>query len=111
MDISCEFLVNNTKTLGYVALVYDGEDVNYLVTENTHQGVVTNHLQVLGGENYSTLLYAINESGLPLEQAAGFPTNISIIGNHQTQGTFHCLLKRVNYIIIKCYLIFKRESQ
>ena len=85
VDISCEFLVNSTKTLGYVALIYDGEDVNYLVTENTHQGVVTNYLKGLSGENYSTLLYAINESGLPLNQAAGFPINVFVTG---VEGNF-----------------------
>ena len=76
-----------------MALVYSDKDVHYLVTKNRDQGIVTNHLQGLGGKSYSTLLYAINESGLPLNQAAGFPTitNVSITGNLQAQGIYHCL--------------------
>ena len=92
VDITCEFLVNRTKTLGHVALVYNSVEANYLVTENRDQGIVTNHLKGLSGDNYTTLLYAISESGLPLEQAAGFPTNVSINGSDQLfEGTFHCL--------------------
>ena len=93
LNISCEFLVDNRTTLGYMALVHSDDDVNYLVTANTNEGVVTNELYGLRSRNYTTLLFAINETGLPLQQAAGFPTNIAIY-EEQVEGiiySFHCL--------------------
>lgn len=96
LNISCEFVVDNKTTLGYVALVHSqaDDDVNYLVTENSNQGIVTNHLSGLRSKGYTTLLFAINETGLPLQQAAGFPTDVSINGNfnEQIEGTLlYCL--------------------
>ena len=85
VNISCEFLVDNRTTLGYVALVHSDDDVNYLVTANTNEGVVTNQLNSLRSRNYTILLFAINETGLPLQQAAGFPTNIAIYGDFEEQ--------------------------
>ena len=105
VDISCEFIASNATTLGYVALVYSEKEDHYLVTENSNLGVVTNHLEGLDSDNYSTLLYAINESGLPLQQAAAFPRNITIIGN-KTEGNFHCCCNRVPCY---AYLPFKNR--
>lgn len=71
IDISCEFLLNSTKTMGYMAIVYsDDDDISYLVTENQNQGVVKNNLADLSGTNYSILLYTINEKGAPLESGS-----------------------------------------
>ena len=90
MDISCDFLACNITTLGYVALVYSEKEVHYLVTKNSNLklGVVKNYLKGLGGDTYSTLLYAINGSGLPLQQAAAFPKDVTIIGR-ESEGNFY----------------------
>lgn len=105
LNISCEFIVDNTTTLGYIALVHSNNDINYLVTENTNEGVVTNHLKGLRSENYTTLLYAISESGLPIQQAAGFPTNISIDGTDRVEGIFTFMVYNNNYYVM---LTFRR---
>ena len=89
VNISCEFIASNTTTLGNVALVYSKEEVHYLITKNSNSGIVMNHLKGLGSDTYSTLLYAINESGLPLQQAVAFPRNVTITGS-KTEGNFHC---------------------
>lgn len=79
IDIQCEFVVNSSKTLGYLAIVYShDEKANYLIAENQHKGIVVNNLTGLDANEYSTLLYAITEEGLPLTQAAGFPRNVSL---------------------------------
>ena len=79
---------------------------HYLVTENNNFGIVKNYLKGLSGGTYSTLLFAINESG---QQAAAFPKNVTIIGS-ESEGSFHCYC---NKIICYCYVLNRdtpRES-
>ena len=80
IDIDCNFLVNSTKVMGYMAIVYSGETniIRYLVAENNNQGLVKRILTNLTSDTYITSLYALNRSGLPLRQAAGFPQRVSV---------------------------------
>ena len=113
LNISCEFLVDNETILGYMALVHsDDDDVNYLVTANNNEGVVTSHLKGLRSENYTTLLFAINESGLPLQQAAGFPTNVSIDRSisEQVEGTLLSWFRITDKVDVLYMLTFRTEK-
>lgn len=60
-------------------------DINYLIAENQNiylgPGVVKSNLTGLRGQNYSTVLYELNGGGLPVEQAASFPKNVSLSQN------------------------------
>ena len=107
IDITCQFLVDNTTTLGYVALVHSGKKVHYLVTENTNIGIKRNYLKGLSSDAYSTLLFAINESGLPLEQAAAFPKNVTIIGS-EYEGT--CYFNGCCNKVMLWLYVFKRNT-
>ena len=80
IDIDCNFLVNSTEVMGYMAIVYSEESsiIRYLVAENNNQGLVKRVLTNLTSDTYITNLYALNRSGLPLRQAAGFPQRVSV---------------------------------
>ena len=92
IDISCKFLVNSNIALGYFAIVCakDG-DVHYLmiITENTDEEYVSGVLTGLNDGGYSVLLYTINETGLPLEQPAGFPKHLVINSQLDNFGMYH----------------------
>ena len=66
--------------MGYMAIVYSGESdrIRYLVAENNNKGLVKRILSNLTSAIYITNLYALNRSGLPLRQAAGFPQRVSV---------------------------------
>lgn len=80
LDIECNFLVDSTEVMGYMAIVYSGESnfIKYLVAENNNQGLVKRNLTNLTSDTYTTSLYALDRSGLPMRQAAGFPQRISV---------------------------------
>ena len=80
IDIDCNFLLNSTEVMGYMAIVYSGESniVKYLVAENNDQGLVRRNLSNLTSDTYITSLYALNRSGLPMRQAAGFPQAVLV---------------------------------
>lgn len=87
IKIRCNFLVNNSLVLGYLAVVHsDNNDVRYLITENFNQGMTNSTLYDLNVGQYSILLYAINGSGLPSKQAAWFPLKVSISATKHKQG-------------------------
>ena len=89
IDISCRFLVNSSIALGYLAIIYakDG-DVRYLITENSDEEYISGVLTDLNDEQYSILLYTINEYGLPLEQPAGFPKSVFINNSLDYSGQY-----------------------
>ena len=80
IDIDCNFLVNSTEVMGYMAIVYSGESsiIRYLVAENNNQGFVKRVLTNLTSDTYITSLYALNQTGLPMRQAADFPQRVSV---------------------------------
>ena len=81
--------------LGYFAIVYakDG-DVRYLITENTDEEYTSGVLTGLNDGGHSVLLYTINETGLPLEQPAGFPKHVVINSqlDNLGSGKYHKLI-------------------
>ena len=67
IDISCNFLVNSTEVMGYIAIVYSGEsNVKYLIVENDDQELVKGNLTNLTCDTYIANLYAIDQTGLPM---------------------------------------------
>ena len=87
IEISCNFIANRSLVLGHMAIVYSGDnDVNYLITENLNHGYTNNTLTGLRNKQYSILLYAIGENGLPSKQAAGFPKEQSILATNHEVG-------------------------
>ena len=66
--------------MGYLAVAYSQYgDVHVLIVENPNESVIMmNVLTDLSDGEYSIQLYTIDKHGLPLEQAAGFPQNITI---------------------------------
>lgn len=109
VDIQCDFVVNSSKTLGYLAIVYSPEEVKYLVTENRNEGVVVNNVNGLNDEEYSTLLYAINEKGIPLNQAAGFPSKVPVF--RENQGNFQCFPTHLKTFTCYSNMMYKNYHQ
>ena len=111
IDISCEYLASNATALGYVALAYSEKEVHYLVTKNSNigPGIDRNYLKGLSGGTYSTLIYAINESGLPLEQAAAFPKDVTVIGS-ESKGNFHCFVRESCVMLMFILFSFRDTS-
>ena len=80
INISCSFIVNSSLAMGYMTIVVHShhDTVHYLITENQDEGKVINKLTGLNAGEYSVLLYTIDEHGVPLKQAAGFPQTVFI---------------------------------
>ena len=77
IDIKCTFLLNNSYVMGYMAIVFsENGDIHYLIEANRDYSEST--ISSLNDNNYTVLLYAINNSGLPSTQAAGFPQNVHL---------------------------------
>ena len=71
--------------MGYMAIVHPrGGNPYYLVVENQNEGNMANMITGLSAGEYSVLLYTIDEHGVPLKQAAGFPQTVII---HQRSPT------------------------
>ena len=65
--------------MGYIAIVYSGEsNVKYLIVENDDQELVKGNLTNLTYDTYIANLYAIDQTGLPMRQAANFPQTVSV---------------------------------
>ena len=77
--------------MGYMAIVHSQHGTShYLITENQDEGNVTNILTGLSAGEYSVLLYTIDECGVPLKQAAGFPQTVIIHRNSSSTGMHAC---------------------
>ena len=85
--------------MGYMAIVHtQGGNPYYLITENRNEGTVTNMITGLSAGEYSVLLYTIDEHGVPLKQAAGFPQTVIIHQHSSTTGTLYaCIFPRLNF--------------
>ena len=80
INTSCSFIVDSSLAMGYMAIVVHlhHNTAHYLIAENQDEGNVTNKLTGLSAGEYSVLLYTIDEYGVPLKQAAGFPQTIFV---------------------------------
>ena len=65
--------------MGYLAIIYSqNRGICYLIMVNSGEEYVTSMLTGLNTEEYSVFLHTINETGLPLEQPAGFTQTVLV---------------------------------
>ena len=75
-----------------MAIIYSDENnVNYLVAENDNLYNKRN-LSNLARDTYIANIYALNQSGLPMRQSAGFPQRVSVSKVPHTSGILSLMI-------------------
>ena len=107
IDVSCKFLVNRSIAVGYLTIIYSlNGDIHYLIMETSDKEYVTSMLTGLISEEYLVLLYTINETGLPLEQPAGFPQTVLVDNQLNYSGMYiTCFVEYLHEVVSLYYVI------
>ena len=78
--VNCDF-INGTALMGYLAVANGDLSVGYLVAERRAQvGNQVDTITNLASSEYSTSIFAVNQTGLPEMFSANLPRNVQITG-------------------------------